>query len=49
MIVASRDFMWDTFLEELPVGDTYIQTHSHGLAEALAPSQGAQAAAECDQ
>ena len=29
MIVASRDFLWDTFLEELPVGDTYIQTHSH--------------------
>ena len=29
MIVTSRDFMWNTFLEELPVGDTYIQTHSH--------------------
>ena len=26
--VTSRDFMSNTFLEELPVGDTYIQTHS---------------------
>ena len=29
MIVTRRDFMWNTVLEELPVGDTYIQTHSH--------------------